>query len=632
MNMKSRAAFTGIVLCTLIGCEALPANPFQRTQFRAGQAMYEVHYCRLLESREFECEVTITSFNNAKTISSGGIKIRDDAGNEYVADNPGYGGRIYAPEERFRHTLRAGNVSTQAKSVTAITGGLTVSGGPGAPFRGVFILSGIENRVAGAGGEPDEPATAPDDRPRRLSVREADAVYEVHGCTLLPSREFSCDVSVTNFNQEKTVRTGSITIRDDLGNDYAVQDNPSYPSRTYAPGEQFRHTIRASNIAAKAHSVAAVHGGFIVRGPKSYRGEFILYGMDTREGVVKSGPVVPGTGNLAASCVSRTPANASSRGLKNLALQGLASQSSTGHFRWDATAGLANDGNTNGDYYGRSVAHTLKESGAWWQIDLGTEHALQEIVIWNRTDRGWGKRLTNFSVLVSDSAGRVTHERSFCDNGRFVNPAMVLDLPSGVSGQYVKIRLNGDDYLQLAEVEVLAVATTGDTSGPVVEVPATPAPAESLLGCWQWSNSMLITVNAGGTANNGFASGPWSAGGNNSYAIRWPDFIGKVTLSPDGQTLTSVDALGARSSAERLDGSVTSLIGSWRWDNGGIVAVSPDGSVSAGDFKGAWSGAARNYQIAWPIIDAITVSDDGKRLSGSNQFGSFTAQKQATCE
>jgi hypothetical protein len=161
---------------------------------------------------------------------------------------------------------------------------------------------------------------------------------------------------------------------------------------------------------------------------------------------------------LAASCVSESPLAAHSDGLENIARRGKASQSSTGHWRWDATPDLAIDGNQNGDYFaGHSVSHTLDDAaGPWWQVDLGTEYTLKKIVIWNRTDGGTGTRLSNFKVWISRADGSTVFETTLCANGQSFSPAMTLMLPAGTRGQVVHVRLNGRNYLQLAEVEVFA--------------------------------------------------------------------------------------------------------------------------------------------------------------------------------
>ena len=155
--------------------------------------------------------------------------------------------------------------------------------------------------------------------------------------------------------------------------------------------------------------------------------------------------------------------------------------------------------------------------------------------------------------------------------------------------------------------------------------------AESLVGCWRWSNNANIKVSANGMANNGFGSGPWSATGSNRYSIAWPDFTGSITLAADGQSLNAVDVLGVRSTAKRLQPGARDFPGVWQWDNGLIVTIANDGSMSAGNLRGTWNGSGRQYTIAWPIVDDIVVAMDGKSLAGQNQFGGFTATKQAVC-
>ncbi|HYQ00295.1 MAG TPA: discoidin domain-containing protein [Polyangiaceae bacterium] len=156
-------------------------------------------------------------------------------------------------------------------------------------------------------------------------------------------------------------------------------------------------------------------------------------------------------------CASESPTASYSDGLQNVARLGTASQSSTGHWSWDATPDLAIDGNKDGDYWKHSVAHTQADAdGAWWQVDMGKEYPLSKVVIWNRTDGGWGARLTNFRLWVSKADGSTSFETVLCPDGRAFSPAMTIKLPPGVQGQVVHVRLNGTNYLQLAEVEVFA--------------------------------------------------------------------------------------------------------------------------------------------------------------------------------
>jgi hypothetical protein len=59
------------------------------------------------------------------------------------------------------------------------------------------------------------------------------------------------------------------------------------------------------------------------------------------------------------------------------------------------------DGNTDGYFLNKSTTHTHYEQGAWWQVDLGGEKNIKQIIIHNRTDccvdrlslQGWQRRI-----------------------------------------------------------------------------------------------------------------------------------------------------------------------------------------------------------------------------------------------
>ncbi len=92
------------------------------------------------------------------------------------------------------------------------------------------------------------------------------------------------------------------------------------------------------------------------------------------------------------------------QGDKNIAGQGVATQSSTGY---SAPAKLAIDGNTDGHFYNaKSTTHTNQEVKPWWELDLKSETPVERIQIWNRTD-GSGDRLANFKVSLLDKDRKV---------------------------------------------------------------------------------------------------------------------------------------------------------------------------------------------------------------------------------
>ena len=82
----------------------------------------------------------------------------------------------------------------------------------------------------------------------------------------------------------------------------------------------------------------------------------------------------------------------------NIAGAGKAKQSTT-DFR--GPANLAIDGNTNGDYNGAmSTTHTSISDDPWWELDLGAEHPVDSLRVWNRTDNNLQSRLVGARVQL----------------------------------------------------------------------------------------------------------------------------------------------------------------------------------------------------------------------------------------
>lgn len=75
-----------------------------------------------------------------------------------------------------------------------------------------------------------------------------------------------------------------------------------------------------------------------------------------------------------------------------------------------AAASRAVDGNTNGVLANGSVSSTTEadEPNPWWQVEVGPNSVVNEVVLHNRTDACCAGRLTNYTVFVSqtDMTGR----------------------------------------------------------------------------------------------------------------------------------------------------------------------------------------------------------------------------------
>ena len=140
----------------------------------------------------------------------------------------------------------------------------------------------------------------------------------------------------------------------------------------------------------------------------------------------------------------------------NLALTGTATQSSTYLSSYSVVADNAIDGNTDGSVYNESITHTFDLDQPWWQVDLLGMFDLDQIVLWNRTDCCL-ERLSNFNVSVLDNLNNTIWTNDYFTGGGYPTPSLVIDLPDNTLGEIVKVRLNGSDYLSLAEVQVFGV-------------------------------------------------------------------------------------------------------------------------------------------------------------------------------
>jgi hypothetical protein len=143
----------------------------------------------------------------------------------------------------------------------------------------------------------------------------------------------------------------------------------------------------------------------------------------------------------------------------NLAQSKPAAQSST--LPGTPAASVAVDGVTDGNFFDGSVTATNLETSPWWQVDLGVSAAVSSVVVFNRTDC-CGARLGSYWVFVSNTPFLATDTPATLQNrpGTFASlqtsapkPSSTITIP-GTQGRYVRVQLNGQDYLSLAEVQV----------------------------------------------------------------------------------------------------------------------------------------------------------------------------------
>ena len=161
-----------------------------------------------------------------------------------------------------------------------------------------------------------------------------------------------------------------------------------------------------------------------------------------------------------AAPIAPVPNPAPGDAITNLALGGVAQQSSTLDLGLDFSAANAIDGNSGGNFPGDDIAHTNLEAEPWWEIDLGAVYDLTSISVFNREDC-CVEGLADFHVFVSDVPfSTTTIAGTLTQTGVTSIP---IAGPSGReaqvavnrSGRYVRVQLTHTEYLQIAEVEVM---------------------------------------------------------------------------------------------------------------------------------------------------------------------------------
>lgn len=130
---------------------------------------------------------------------------------------------------------------------------------------------------------------------------------------------------------------------------------------------------------------------------------------------------------------------------KNIAPNGNASQSSTAH---RGAARRAIDGNTSGAFADGGQTHTAEnDPSPWWELDLGSEVPIEDVVVWNRTESGgqYADRLDGFALKILDGNRQVVFEQ--------------VDIPAPEA--QARIVLQGDPAGAIRRAAIAAVVSTG---------------------------------------------------------------------------------------------------------------------------------------------------------------------------
>jgi hypothetical protein len=224
----------------------------------------------------------------------------------------------------------------------------------------------------------------------------------------------------------------------------------------------------------------------------------------------------------------------------NLAQGKAASQSSTYS---TFTAGLAVDGNTDGNLAHGSISATNTETNAWWQVDLGASAAVGSVGIWGRMDccTTW---LSDYWIFISNTPFNATDTPATLQTrgGTWSSHQTTAPNPSssitatGAQGRYVRIQLTGTYHLEIAEVQVNGSWASGTStysiSGQVAT--GTGAGIGGLTVALSGSQSGSTTTDASG--NYAFAG--LASGGN--YVVTPSG--GSYTFTPVSQPVNNLSA------------------------------------------------------------------------------------------
>jgi len=137
-----------------------------------------------------------------------------------------------------------------------------------------------------------------------------------------------------------------------------------------------------------------------------------------------------------------------------------------------------------------TCTHTQLDIQPWWEVDLGRERVLESVTVWNRQDSPpfrsstkdqFTKRLFPMWIMcsnvpfphkVNDRRGLSKSLRRSLDKKRFtLNQRRThWAVPPNCVARYVRIQLEGRNYLHMAQVEIVASSGPTATVGPADDV------------------------------------------------------------------------------------------------------------------------------------------------------------------
>ncbi len=170
-------------------------------------------------------------------------------------------------------------------------------------------------------------------------------------------------------------------------------------------------------------------------------------------------------------------------GTGNIALNRPATQSST---YGNGAADQGVDGVLSGNSpWTPNIVHTTNEAQPWWEVDLGARSQLDSLILFNRETNQ--NRLKDFYVLVSDNPmnGNLASLLQTTGVQYMYYPGFagaIAHLPINLEGRYVRIQLEGSNFLHFAEAQLIGCNLDQLCVPPTVSIdPAGPFNEDGIM-------------------------------------------------------------------------------------------------------------------------------------------------------
>lgn len=181
------------------------------------------------------------------------------------------------------------------------------------------------------------------------------------------------------------------------------------------------------------------------------------------------------------------------------------------------------------------------------------------------------------------------------------------------------------------EPESTPAAASAPTAGPA----AAPPSVTGIIGCWLYNKAIVLRMHPDGRITGPLEDSRWAQAGGNRYILTGPPSTDTVALAADGKSFSGTNNYaGPNVSAQRTSGDAKGLVGTWQAPNGQVTIVKENGTMQNGSVPGTWTRVdASTYRMVWDFrfVDQVSMTDDGRTLSGTNQFGLVVGGVRVPC-